>query len=163
MKTLQVKSKIRKETSLIRLSPALFLFCVLLLGSCSRGDQTGEVIAPSDTQRNGDATQEKTNGEKGVTETQDTNGVMDSDTLTPGDQSEEAADRAITQKIRQSLMRDDALSMTAKNVKVITVNGVTTLRGPVKSETEKALIESKAKQVAGVTRVDNQLEVIEDK
>jgi osmotically-inducible protein OsmY len=50
--------------------------------------------------------------------------------------------------------------MTAHNVKVVTAGGVVTLRGPVESEQEKRLIEDKAMQVAGVSRVDNQLEVI---
>lgn len=39
------------------------------------------------------------------------------------------------------------------------IDGVVTLRGPVKSEPEKSAIEAKARQVAGVKRVDNQLEV----
>jgi len=42
----------------------------------------------------------------------------------------------------------------------MTVNGVVTLRGPVRDENEKALIASKARAIAGVARVDNQLEVI---
>ena len=49
--------------------------------------------------------------------------------------------------------------MNAHNVKIITSGGVVTLRGPVNSPQEKAAIEAKAKQVAGVTRVDNLLEV----
>jgi osmotically-inducible protein OsmY len=47
----------------------------------------------------------------------------------------------------------------AKNVKIITVNGVVTLRGPVKNPHEKETIEAKAQQIAGVNKVDNQLEV----
>ena len=47
----------------------------------------------------------------------------------------------------------------AKNIKIITIDGVVTLRGPVKSEKEKTDIGAKAQQVAGVKRVDNQLEV----
>ena len=47
----------------------------------------------------------------------------------------------------------------AKNVKVITENGVVTLRGPVKSEEEKAKVEELAKDNAGSARVDSQLEV----
>ena len=80
-------------------------------------------------------------------------------TKTPGDQSENEADRTITQNIRQVITADDSLSTNAKNVKIITNDGTVTLRGPVKSEKEKAEIEAKAKQVAGVKRVDNQLEV----
>ena len=80
-------------------------------------------------------------------------------TKTPGDQSENEADRTITQNIRQAITADDSLSTNAKNVKIITTDGTVTLRGPVKSEKEKTEIEAKAKQVAGVKRVDNQLEV----
>jgi hyperosmotically inducible protein len=78
---------------------------------------------------------------------------------TTGDQSENEADRTITENIRRAVTADDSLSTNAKNVKIITNNGTVTLRGPVKSEKEKAEIEAKAKQVAGVKGVDNQLEV----
>ena len=81
------------------------------------------------------------------------------ETKTPMDQSESEADRTITQNIRKALTADDSLSTNAKNVKIITNDGTVTLRGPVKSEKEKADIEAKAKQVAGVKQVDNQLEV----
>ena len=76
-----------------------------------------------------------------------------------GDQSESEADRAITQNIRDAITADDALSTNGKNVKIITNDGTVTLRGPVKSEKEKSEIEAKAKQVAGVRKVDNQLEI----
>jgi osmotically-inducible protein OsmY len=56
-------------------------------------------------------------------------------------------------------VKDDSLSMNAHNVKIITSNGIVTLRGPVKSQTERAAVEAKAKQVAGVQSVNNQLEV----
>jgi hyperosmotically inducible periplasmic protein len=81
------------------------------------------------------------------------------ETKTPGDQSESEADRTITQNIRKALTADDSLSTNAKNVKIITNDGTVTLRGPVKSEKEKTDIEAKAKQVAGVKKVDNQLEI----
>jgi hyperosmotically inducible periplasmic protein len=78
---------------------------------------------------------------------------------TPGDQSENEADRAISQNIRQRIVADESLSTNAKNVKIITIDGTVTLRGPVKSEKEKADIVAKAQQIAGVQKVDNQLEV----
>ena len=81
------------------------------------------------------------------------------ETKTPGDQSESEADRTITQNIRKALTADDSLSTNAKNIKIITNDGTVTLRGPVKSAKEKADIEAKAKQAAGVKRVDNQLEI----
>jgi hypothetical protein len=79
--------------------------------------------------------------------------------LTPGDQGENEVDRTITQKIRQGVMKNDTLSMTAKNVKIITANSVVTLRGPVKNDKEKADIVAIAQGTDGVKRVDNQLEV----
>jgi len=79
--------------------------------------------------------------------------------LTPGDQGENEVDRTITQKVRQGVMKNDALSMTAKNVKIITVSSVVTLRGPVKSDKEKADIAAIATGTDGVKRVDNQLEI----
>ncbi|WP_437886410.1 BON domain-containing protein [Sorangium sp. So ce307] len=79
--------------------------------------------------------------------------------LTPGDQGENEADRTITQKIRQAVVANDTLSMNAKNVKIITNGQVVTLRGPVKSDKEKADIAAIAQGIPGVQRVDNQLEV----
>lgn len=79
--------------------------------------------------------------------------------LTPGDQSESEADRTITQNIRKGVVGSDALSMTAKNVKIITRGGVVTLRGPVKNDKEKAEIAQLAQRVEGVKQVDNQLEI----
>ena len=83
----------------------------------------------------------------------------DEQSKTSGDQSENEADRTISQNIRQAITADDTLSTNAKNVKIITNEGLVTLRGPVKSEKEKAEIEAKAKQIAGVKKVDNQLEI----
>jgi len=81
------------------------------------------------------------------------------DTKTPGDQAENDADRTITQNVRRAITSDDRLSTYAQNIKIITADGTVTLRGPVRNENEKKEIEAKAKQVAGVKRVDNQLEV----
>ena len=78
---------------------------------------------------------------------------------TPTSQSESKADIDTTAAIRKAVVDDKALSVNAHNVKIMTSNGVVTLRGPVKSEDEKKSIEAKAKQVAGVTRVENLLEV----
>jgi hyperosmotically inducible protein len=83
----------------------------------------------------------------------------DNQTKTAGDQSESEADRTITQNIRDAITADDKLSTNGKNVKIITVDGSVTLRGPVKSDKEKADIEAKAKKIAGVKNVDNQLEI----
>ena len=83
----------------------------------------------------------------------------DGATQTAGDQAENETDRTISANVREAVVADNGLSMNAHNVKIITSGGTVTLRGPVKSNEEKAAIESKAKQVAGVTRVDNLLEI----
>jgi len=82
--------------------------------------------------------------------------------VTAGDQPNTESDLKITQAIRQAVVADKELSVNAHNVKIITANGAVTLRGPVKSSEEKANIGAKAKQVAGVTRVDNQIEIASD-
>ena len=81
------------------------------------------------------------------------------DTKTSGDQSESPEDIKITAAIRRAVVADDSLTMTATNVKIITADGVVTLRGPVKTAAEKAKIGELAKKNAGKARVDNQLEV----
>ncbi|HVP29150.1 MAG TPA: BON domain-containing protein [Myxococcota bacterium] len=82
--------------------------------------------------------------------------------ITPMDQGNGMADLRITQSIRQALLAQDGLSTNAKNVKVITREGVVTLRGPVASPAEKAQIADLARRAAGVSRVDDQLEVERD-
>lgn len=69
------------------------------------------------------------------------------------------ADRAISQKIRKSIHEDTSLSTYAHNIKIITQGGKVTLRGPVRSEDEKANLEAKAVSVAGQDNVTDQLEV----
>jgi hyperosmotically inducible periplasmic protein len=81
------------------------------------------------------------------------------ETKTPGDQSNTPEDLKITQGIRQAVVKDKSLTMTATNVKIITADGQVTLRGPVNSAEEKMKIESHAKAVAGDAKVVNQLEV----
>lgn len=86
----------------------------------------------------------------------------DGKSLTVFDQGGSEADRNITATIRKSIVDDDKLSMNAHNVKIITVNGVVTLRGPVDSAAEKTTVEARAKSTSGVKHVDNQLEVNHD-
>ena len=53
------------------------------------------------------------------------------DAMTAGEQSGTKGDLDLTARIRQSIVKDDSLSMMAHNVKIISVNGAVTLRGPV--------------------------------
>lgn len=80
-------------------------------------------------------------------------------TLTPMDQGSSEADRKLTQQIRQAVVADKSLSFTAKNVKIITINGKVTLRGTVKNDDERSKVAAAAKRVAGDAQVENYLEV----
>lgn len=83
----------------------------------------------------------------------------DDKTLTPMDQGGSESDRTITQEIRKAVMAKDGMSTDAQNVKIITIESVVTLRGPVKTADEKATIVALATKTAGVKRVDDQIEV----
>jgi hyperosmotically inducible protein len=119
------------------MKPAIFIGLMLVATGCDKGTAAS---APPDTTK--------------VNERDRTTAA-----LTPGDQGENEVDRTITQKVRQGVMKNDALSMTAKNVKIITVGSIVTLRGPVKSDKEKADIAAIATGTDGVKHVDNQIEI----
>lgn len=80
-------------------------------------------------------------------------------TLTAADQGNSTSDVALTRDIRRGVVAIDGLSVNGKNVKIVTIDGQVTLRGPVSSTEEKAKIAEIATQVAGAANVDNQLEV----
>ena len=83
----------------------------------------------------------------------------DNTTLTPEDQKETKKDIKITAHIRKAVVKNKSLSANAQNVKIITRNGVVTLRGPVESKKESKKIKKIAKHTPGVLKVDNQLEI----
>ena len=117
------------------LGATLFLGASLLAGV----PQSGQQPAPDNTKNNqGDASQ----------------GAMTSD-----QQKMNPADRNTTRQIRKSIMADQALSSYAHNIKIITRDGKVTLKGPVRTEEDKASIEAKAVAVAGADNVTNKLEI----
>jgi hyperosmotically inducible periplasmic protein len=122
----------------------VLLFSVLLIAGCSKDRSDDKQVSQTNV--------EPDNSGRNVQD-------RDNQNKTSGDQSESEADRTISQNIRAAITSDDSLSTNAKNVKIITSDGTVTLRGPVKSDKERAEIEAKAKQVAGVKRVENQLEI----
>src|SRR5271166_490812 len=73
--------------------------------------------------------------------------------MTAENQKEDQADRTTSQEIRKAILADKSLSSYARNVKVITANGMVTLKGPVRSDKEKTAIEAKAAEVAGAGNV----------
>lgn len=83
----------------------------------------------------------------------------DNQTLTPGDQSNNPADRETTRQIRKAIIGAKDMSLSGRNVKIVTIGGKVTLRGPVASDQEKQTIAEFATKVAGAQNVDNQLEV----
>ena len=79
--------------------------------------------------------------------------------LTPMDQGTSPSDIATTQRIRKEIISHKKLSINGKNIKIITVDGQVTLRGPVSSTEERLIIGKIADRIAHEENVDNQLEV----
>jgi hyperosmotically inducible periplasmic protein len=119
---------------------------VMLLGACLLlGASMPAVTANAQDQQQPAADNTKNNRDK-------TSPTADQQKLTP-------ADRELTKKIRASINNDKSLSTYAHNIKIISQDGKVTLRGPVRSEDEKAAIESKATAIAGPNSVTNMLDV----
>ena len=79
--------------------------------------------------------------------------------VTADQQKENDADRDLSKKIRQAVVGDKSLSTYAHNVKIVSQNGQVTLKGPVRSDAEKASIEAKATDIAGAGKVTNEITV----
>jgi hyperosmotically inducible protein len=80
--------------------------------------------------------------------------------VTADQQKSNATDMKLTKTIRQSIMADKSLSTYAHNVKIVTQNGVVTLKGPVKSDAEKETIIAKAIAAAGdASKVTDQISI----
>jgi osmotically-inducible protein OsmY len=79
---------------------------------------------------------------------------------TADQQKENQSDRELAAKVRQALVKDKSLSTYAHNVKIIAQDGTVTLKGPVRSEEEKRVVEEKAADAAGgADKIQSELEV----
>jgi hyperosmotically inducible protein len=78
---------------------------------------------------------------------------------TAENQKEDKTDRLTSQKIRKAILSDKSLSTYAHNIKVITVQGTVELKGPVRSDEERAAVEAKAVGIAGAGNVKNELTI----
>jgi len=79
---------------------------------------------------------------------------------TADQQKDNTSDRDLTRQIRRSLVQDKSLSTYGHNVKIVSQNGMVTLKGPVRSDEEKTAIELKAAQAAGgADKIHSELEV----
>lgn len=79
--------------------------------------------------------------------------------MTADKQGESESDLNITQAVRKAIINDKTLSTYAHNVKVITNNGLVTLKGPVRSAQEKTQVENLASYVVGMGNVQTQLDI----
>jgi len=79
-------------------------------------------------------------------------------TVTPTDQGNNSRDLQITSQIRKDVLAQSGLSVSARNAKIITLNGRVTLRGAVASDSERELLQRIA-ETAAPNQVDNQLVV----
>ena len=129
------------------------LFASFLMVYSSQGQQA--TPTPRDPATASDATE--------ADNTKRNSSVQNKNTDTAEKQSNNKDDLALTQKIRQAVMNEGSLSMNAKNVKIIAQDGKITLKGPVDSQQEKDTIGTKAGEIAGKDKVDNQLEVKAEK
>jgi hyperosmotically inducible periplasmic protein len=129
--------------------------CVVLLIGCDRSKESSADNHSTAPRRTTDSTR--------ADNTERNKGDQSADVRTPMDQSNSADDIKVTADVRRAIMDDKSMSVNGQNCKIITdKSGVVTLRGPVASQMEKDSIEAKAKAVAGVNRVVNELEVKAD-
>ena len=129
------------KRSSIKLGPLLLpvgalVFCASLMAAAVPANQDPQQTPPDNTKQNKDQT----------------NPTADQQKMNP-------ADRAITQKIRKAIHEDSTLSTYAHNIKIIAQDGKVTLKGPVRTEKEKADIEAKAAAIAGAANVTSEIEV----
>ena len=68
-------------------------------------------------------------------------------------------DEALEQRVASSLREDTALSALAPKITVDANNGTVTLQGSVTSDQQRTDIESKVRNIAGVTQVTNNLKI----
>jgi hyperosmotically inducible periplasmic protein len=78
---------------------------------------------------------------------------------TADNQANAKGDRQTTAKIRKAIVGDKDLSTYAHNVKIITVNGEVTLKGPVQTDEEKQKVASLASNVVPADKIVNELTV----
>jgi hypothetical protein len=79
--------------------------------------------------------------------------------VTPLTQGNNPADLETTQIIRRALVQVEGLSMSAKNITIITRDNVVTLKGSVGTMADHDAVVAAAQAAAGKNRVDDQIKV----
>lgn len=117
----------------------VLLFCTTLFIGCGQNSDTA-TVEPDNTRVN--------------------ERDRDSSELTADQQNQNETDLELTNKIRQSVMADKSFSTYAQNIKIISQNGMVTLKGPVNSDAEKRSIVAMAVAATGdVAKVTDQISV----
>lgn len=80
--------------------------------------------------------------------------------VTADQQTNNDHDIEITRQIRREVMRTSDLSTNAQNIKIITMDGKVTLKGPVHSMREENELLKVARNVAGKDMVINKMEIV---
>jgi len=128
-------------------APKITKSCVITFALVLGSSVAGPLRAQSDSSAQSDNT---------AVNKQDRN----SGQATADQQKMNPADRQLTQKIRRSIMADKTLSTYAHNVKIISQDGVVTLKGPVRSDDELHTVMAKASDAAGSPdKIVNQMTV----
>ena len=78
---------------------------------------------------------------------------------TADQQKNNRSDLETTRQIRRALATDKSLSLYAHNVKIIAQGGTVTLKGPVRTEDEKRIVEKKAAEVAGEANIKSEIQI----
>ena len=129
--------KLQKPTQVIAVALALALGASWLIPSRA---QTPEQVKPDNTKVN----KRDRNPAEATSDRQKMN----------------ATDRDLSAKIRKAVIADKTLSTYAHNVKIISQNGIVTLKGPVRSDDEVKSIMAKAVEVMGsADKLVNQMSV----
>ena len=81
---------------------------------------------------------------------------------TAQDQGNDKADLQLSATLRRKIMHKKGLSTDAQNIQIIAENGCLVLRGPVKTEAEKKIIDGLAKQCCNTVSYKNELEVVKN-
>ena len=112
--------------------------------------------SPQQTQTTGETS---SNPASGADNTANNQPDQAASATTADQQGNGKTDLQLTASIRRSIVSDGSLSTYAHNVKIVVQNGVATLKGPVRTQDEKAAIEAKAAAVVGQDHVVDQMEI----
>ena len=84
---------------------------------------------------------------------------VENKSATAENQGNDKADIKLSAALRRKIMHKKGLSTDAQNIKIISENGSLILRGPVKTEAEKQIIDGLAKECCTSVSYKNELEV----